>query len=147
MNEETLYSTPWNIVNIKANTTVKIVPYNAPDLSPFIRLWWAKVIVAPLDNNITVFNKGNSKGFIGSIPIGGHWAPNSTVGVKALWKNAQNIAKKNKASDTINNITPKFNPFWTARVWLPKNVPSDTMSLNHKAIDEITVAKAIKKNI
>jgi hypothetical protein len=40
--------------------------------------------VAPLDNNITVFNKGNSKGFTGSIPIGGHWAPNSTVGVNAL---------------------------------------------------------------
>ncbi len=35
---------------------------------------------------------GNSNGFIGSIPIGGHWAPNSTVGVNALWKNAQKIA-------------------------------------------------------
>ena len=69
--------------------------------------------------------------------------PNSTVGVKALWKNAQNIAKKNKASDTINNITPKFNPFWTAKVWFPKNVPSDTISLNHKDIDEITKNKAI----
>lgn len=84
------------------------------------RTWWAKVIVAPLDNNITVFNKGNSKGLIASIPIGGHWAPNSTVGANALWKNAQKIATKNKASDTINNITPKFNPFWTARVWLPR---------------------------
>jgi hypothetical protein len=30
------------------------------------------VIVAPLDNKITVFNNGNSKGFIGSIPAGGH---------------------------------------------------------------------------
>jgi hypothetical protein len=67
--------------------------------------------VAPLDNNITVFNKGNSKGFIGSIPIGGHWLPNSIVGVKALWKNAQNIAKKNKASETMNRTTPIFNPF------------------------------------
>jgi hypothetical protein len=38
------------------------------------------------------------------------------VGVKALWKNAQNIATKNKPSDTINNITPKFNPFCTAKV-------------------------------
>ena len=69
-----------------------------------------------------MFNKGNSKGFTGSIPIGGHWAPNSTVGVKALWKNAQNIAKKNKPSDNMNNITPKFNPFWTAKVWFPKKV-------------------------
>ena len=37
-----------------------------------LRTWWAYVIVTPLDNNITVFNKGNSKGLIGSIPIGGH---------------------------------------------------------------------------
>lgn len=70
----------------------------------------------------TVFNKGNSKGLIGSIPTGGHWAPNSTVGVKAEWKKAQKIAKKNNASDTINNIIPKFIPFCTADVWFPKNV-------------------------
>jgi len=31
-----------------------------------------------------VFNKGNSKAFIASIPKGGHCAPNSTVGDKAL---------------------------------------------------------------
>lgn len=55
-----------------------------------------------------------------SIPIGGHFAPNSIEGDKALWKNAQNIAKKNKASDTINKPTPIFKPFWTAKVWLPK---------------------------
>jgi hypothetical protein len=42
--------------------------------------------------------------------------------VLALWKNVQNIAKKNKASDTINKPTPRFNPLWTARVWLPKYV-------------------------
>jgi len=80
------------------------------------------VIVAPLDKSITVFRRGNSKGFIGSIPIGGHWAPNSTVGVNALWKKAQNIAKKNNASDTINSIIPKFKPFWTDRVWSPNKV-------------------------
>ena len=39
----------------------------------------AYVTVTPEDNNITVFNKGNSKGLIASIPIGGHFAPNSTV--------------------------------------------------------------------
>ena len=99
--------------------------------------------MAPLDKRITVLRRGNSKGFIGSIPIGGHWAPNSTVGVKALWKNAQNIAKKNKASDTIKSITPKFNPFCTANVWSPKYVPSDIISLNQKDIDEITKNKAI----
>jgi hypothetical protein len=41
-----------------------------------------------------------------SMPIGGHFAPNSIEGDKALWKNAQNIAKKNKASDTINKPIP-----------------------------------------
>jgi len=90
-----------------------------------------------------VFNNGNSKGFTGSIPIGGHCPPNSIVGVKALWKKAQNIAKKNKASDTINKITPKFNPFCTAKVWLPKKVPSAIISLNHKDIDATTKNPAI----
>ena len=84
-----LYSIPWKTVNITANITVKIDPYIAPFLSPLIKEWWAYVTVAPLDNNITVLSKGNSKGFTGSIPIGGHWAPNSTVGVNALWKKAQ----------------------------------------------------------
>ena len=109
-------------MKITANNIVAIDPYKAPFLLPWIKEWWAYVTVAPLDNNITVLSKGNSKGLTGSIPIGGHWAPNSTVGVRALWKNAQNIAMKNKASDTINNITPRFNPFWTERVWLPKYV-------------------------
>jgi hypothetical protein len=63
-----------------------------------------------------VLSNGSSKGFTGSIPKGGHCAPNSTVGVNALWKNAQKIAIKNNASETINNITPKFNPFCTANV-------------------------------
>jgi len=51
-----------------------------------------------------------------SIPIGGHIAPNSTAGERALWKNVQNIAKKNKASETIKNPTPKFKPLCTAKV-------------------------------
>ena len=40
---------------------------------------------------------------IDSIPKGGHLAPNSTVGDNALWKNDQNIAKKNNASETVSN--------------------------------------------
>jgi hypothetical protein len=63
-----------------------------------------------------VFNKGNSKGFIELIPKGGHFAPSSIVGDKALWKKAQNIAKKNNASDTINKATPILSPFCTAKV-------------------------------
>jgi hypothetical protein len=38
----------------------------------------------PDDSNIAVFNNWSSKGLIASIPIGGHWAPNSTVGDNAL---------------------------------------------------------------
>ena len=137
--DDTLYSIYWKIVNIIANSIVYNEPYNVPPLTLFISAWWAKVTVAPLDNNITVFNKGNSKGLTGSIPTGGHCAPNSTVGVKALWKKAQNIAIKNKPSDTINNINPKFSPFCTASVWSPKNVPSDIISLNQKNIESITI--------
>jgi ABC-type cobalt transport system substrate-binding protein len=48
------------------------------------------------------------------------------------------MAMKNKASDTINKITPKFNPFCTANVWSPKKVPSLIISLNQKDIDTIT---------
>jgi hypothetical protein len=79
-----VYSTPWKNVNITANNTVATEPYKAPFLSPCIKEWWAYVTVAPLDNKSTVLSNGSSKGFTGSIPIGGHWAPNSTVGVKAL---------------------------------------------------------------
>jgi hypothetical protein len=64
------------------------------------------------------------------------------VGDKALWKKAQNIARKNKASDTINKATPMFNPLCTANVWFPKYVPSLITSLNQKDIDEIRVIKA-----
>jgi hypothetical protein len=66
---------------------------------------------------LTVFISGSSNGSIASIPIGGHIAPNSTAGERALWKNVQKIARKNNASDTINKPTPMFNPLWTARVW------------------------------
>jgi len=117
---------------------VNTEPYKEPSLFPHIKEWWANVTVAPLDNNITVLSKGSSKGFIGSIPIGGHWAPNSIVGVNALWKNAQKIAIKNNASDTMNNITPKYNPFCTANVWSPKNVASLIISRNQKDIDDTT---------
>ena len=89
-----------------------------------------------------MLSKGNSKALIASIPIGGHWAPSSTVGDKALWKYAQNIAKKNKASDTINNATPMFSPLCTANVWLPKYVPSEITSLNQKNMLEISKTNA-----
>jgi hypothetical protein len=92
-----------------------------------------------------VFINGSSKGSIASIPIGGHIAPNSTAGERALWKNAQNIAKKNKASDAINKPTPKFSPLWTASVWLPIYVPSAIISLNQNDIDNIKAVRLKNK--
>jgi hypothetical protein len=46
--------------------------------------------------------------------MGGHCAPNSTLGDIELWKKVQNIAKKKNTSDTINKPTPRFNPLCTA---------------------------------
>ena len=130
-----------------ANNTVATKPYSAPFLLPCIKEWWAYVTVTPDDNKITVLSKGNSKGLIASIPIGGHWAPNSTVGDKALWKNAQNIAKKNNISDTINKATPIFNPLCTANVWFPIYVPSLITSRHQNDIEITTDTKANIKNV
>ena len=94
-----------------------------------------------------MFNNGNSKGLIASIPIGGHWAPNSTVGDKELWKKAQKIARKNIASDIIKRATPIFKPFCTASVWFPKYVPSLITSRHQKDIDNIRETKAKIKKI
>jgi hypothetical protein len=48
--------------------------------------------------------------------MGGHSPPSSIPGFNELWKKAQKIAIKNKASETINNKIPMFNPFCTALV-------------------------------
>ena len=89
-------------------------PYKAPLLFPCINEWWEYVTVKPEDNNITVLSKGSSKGLTASIPDGGQCAPISMVGDNALWKKVQKMAKKNKASDTMNNPTPIFKPLCTA---------------------------------
>lgn len=127
-----------------AKIIVNTSPIKAPSLLPCINEWCEYVTVIPEDNNIKVFNKGNSKAFIDSTPIGGQNIPISAVGDKELWKKVQNIAIKNNASDTINKATPKFKPFFTADVWLPKYVPSAVISLNHKLI---LYTKEIKPNI
>ena len=124
-------------MNIVAKKTVYTKPCKTPLLLPCIIEWWAYVTVTPEDNNIIVLSNGNSKGLIASIPIGGQCAPISTVGDNVLWKKAQNIPKKNNASDTINKAIPIFKPFCTAKVWLPKYVPSDITSLNQKDIENI----------
>lgn len=130
-----------------AKNIVKPKPYRVPDLFPCIKEWCAYVTVTPEDKRITVFNKGNSNGFIACVPIGGHNVPISMLGDKALWKKVQNIAKKKRASDTINNPTPKFIPLCTAKVWLPKYVASAMISLNHKDIEYTKDSKAKKNNL
>ena len=45
----------------------------------------------------------------------------------------------------MNSATPMFNPLCTARVWLPKYVPSETTSLHQKDIDKISDIKAVAK--
>ena len=101
--------------------------------------------LTPDDSNIIVLSKGNSKELTASTPEGGQWAPSSTLGDSALWKKVQNIAKKNKASLTINKATPIFKPLCTAKVWLPKYVPSEITSLNQKDIDDTNEINAISK--
>jgi hypothetical protein len=145
VNDATLYSNPWRQVNTTAKKTVITKAYNPAFLSPLINEWCEYVTVTPDDRSIIVFNKGNSKGFIDSIPKGGHFAPNSIVGDNALWKKAQKIAKKNNTSDIINNATPMFKPLCTANVWLPRYVPSEIISLNHKAIEYATPTRVNNK--
>jgi hypothetical protein len=56
------------------------------------------------------------------------------------------MAKKKKASETINSATPMFKPLCTAKVWLPKYVPSEITSLNQNDILDTTAIKAkVKK--
>jgi hypothetical protein len=43
----------------------------------------------------------------------------------------------------MNNATPMCKPLCTAKVWLPKYVPSDITSLNHKLIEYKTEVKDI----
>jgi hypothetical protein len=71
-------------VNITANIIVNSNPFKVSLLLPLIKEWCAKVTTIPDDNKITVFNKGNSKGFIACIPKGGHSVPISTSGLIAL---------------------------------------------------------------
>lgn len=90
-------------------------------------------------------SKGNSNGLTDSTPLGGHCAPTSTEGAKALWKNVQKMARKKSASLTMNKATPMLSPLCTARVWLPKYVASLIISLNHKHIDSINEINAKHK--
>lgn len=55
------------------------------------------------------------------------------------------MARKNKASLIMNKVTPMFNPLWTAKVWSPKKLPSEIISLNHKDMESIKQVKAANR--
>ena len=92
---------------------------------------WAHVIEQPLDNKIIVFNRGTSKGLMGTIPAGGQMFPNSRVGWREEWKKAQKKAKKKNTSDLMNNNIPMRIPFSTFSVCLPWKVASRVTSRHH----------------
>lgn len=48
-----------------------------------------------------------------SIPIGGHFIPNSIIWINLKWKNLQKNEIKNRISEIINKIIPNFIPLKT----------------------------------
>ena len=115
-NGASIYSIPCKPVKIAPNKIVKNNPKIASSRLPAINPWCDHVTVAQLVNKIAVFNNGTWYGFNTSIPTGGQTAPNSTDGDKLLWKYAQKKEKNNNASETMNKITPCFNPDCTSSV-------------------------------
>lgn len=77
------------------------------------------MIVTPEDKRIIVFKSGIWNGLNGKIFIGGHIVPNSIVGERLLWKNAQKKEIKKNTSETINKIMPHRNPIVTVYVCNP----------------------------
>jgi hypothetical protein len=73
-----------------------------------------------ISNDITIpliINKATLRIASKSLVIRALGCPRSLASIhNALWKNAQNIPKKNNASDTIKRIIPKFIPLCTERV-------------------------------
>lgn len=48
-------------------------------------LWWAQVTVTPEASKTAVLSRGTSKGFNGTMPVGGQHPPNSGVGARLAW--------------------------------------------------------------
>jgi len=79
------------------------------------------ISITRISNDVTIpsiINEATKNLSINSLVIRTLGCPRSLVPIHnaLLWKKAQNIAKKNNASETIKSIIPKFNPFCTARV-------------------------------
>lgn len=93
-----------------------------------------------------MFNKGIINGLKISIPVGGHFIPNSIIWVNLKWKNLQKKETKNKTSEVINSNIPIFIPINTLKEWSPCNVLSREISRHHWYII-IKVIKIDKNNI
>lgn len=103
-------------------------------------LWWAQVTETPDVIKIIVFNRGILKGSKISIPVGGHFNPNSIVGDRLEWKNLQKNEVKNSTSDVINKIIPHFMPVITWLVWNPWKVLSRVISRHQvNMVSKITI--------
>ena len=131
LNDASLYSPAWRIVKYTPRVTVRINAWMVFRRLFSSNLWWAHVTVTPDANRTAVFRSGTLNGFNGVMPAGGQQHPNSGVGDRLLWKNAQKNAKKNKTSDVINKIIPHRKPFVTYVVWCPINVLSRITSRHH----------------
>jgi len=108
--------------------------------------WCASVIVIPEESNNNVLTKGKPQGSTGCVPFGGQTHPIKIEGAKLKWKKAQKKAKKNKTSDTINNIIPSFKPCWTIFVWYPA-LDSRTTEINQLNKTPVNIKKETWVNI
>jgi len=115
--------------------------------SPSISAWCAHVTLTPEESKIIVFIKGTLKGSNESTPIGGHKQPNSTLGDRLLWKNAQKNDIKNITSEVINSIIPQRSPISTMLVCKPWNDPSREMSRHHWYITSSIIKVLTEKSI
>jgi len=113
LNDASMYSPACRNVKYSPKITVAIRAWIVLMRLCSRRLWWAHVTVTPEARSTAVFNNGTLNGFNGVIPVGGHAHPNSGVGERLLWKNAQKNAKKNKTSEVMNKIIPHRRPFVT----------------------------------
>lgn len=82
-------------------------------------------------------------GLNGSIDIGGHFCPISTLGEILLWKNAQKNERKNMISEIINMIIPICSPFDTSIMWFPWFLVSRDTSRHHAILVMINITTII----
>lgn len=143
-----MYSNSWIRVKYPPNKIVKAKELFLSPISPTIIEWWHQVTLTPEESKMIVLSRGTLNGLKACTPIGGHWAPSSTLGESLLWKKAQKNEEKNITSETINKIIPIRNPDSTIDVCLPWKVPSRLTSRHHwNIIREIIAIPKLNKVI